>query len=471
VGKSDREAKRKAEAAWKRIKVQAEHEAEQAKPHRAEYEKVIAEWTSVLTWAMDHGDETTAAVARDKLVDLEQRLSERVPLPLGWADRFFAGPAPLDDVNKRMQPAYHEAGLVPVRVVEGPVPAELTAWKDRLEAQSRRLDQVGCDDTFASNVERFLQEKRNEVAAGQLSAARADSLRTYLDIVMEYTGRTTSVASIDQGTLPAFRNHLLQRLAAKEISDYYARDVFSAFRLFVRWLANNTNKLEHLPKNIDDKKLSISVAVRKVKTLPPDQLQIVLKAANARTRLYLLLGLNCGMTQQDISDLHPSEVDWSQGVITRKRSKTSDCENVPVVSYRLWSPTFQLLRQERSPDEDRVLLTRDGKPLKTESIDERNKFKKTDAVRLTLRRLVAKTGVRFTMKMLKKTAASLLRNHREYRGLESLFLDHAPVSVSDRHYAGVPQDLLDEAIEWLGSELGVSSVSDDLCPRPIKNHT
>jgi integrase len=186
---------------------------------------------------------------------------------------------------------------------------------------------------------------------------------------MEYTGRTTSVASIDQGTLPAFRNHLLQRLAAKEISDYYARDVFSAFRLFVRWLANNTNKLEHLPKNIDDKKLSISVAVRKVKTLPPDQLQIVLKAANARTRLYLLLGLNCGMTQQDISDLHPSEVDWSRGVITRKRSKTSDCENVPVVSYRLWSPTFQLLRQEQSPDEDRVLLTRDGKPLKTESID------------------------------------------------------------------------------------------------------
>ena len=97
------------------------------------------------------------------------------------------------------------------------------------------------------------------------------------------------------------------------------------------------------------------------------------------------------MTQQDMSDLHPNEVDWLQGVIKRKRSKTSDCDNVPEVSYRLWSPTFEMLRKEQSTDPGRVLLTRDGQPLRTESLNEREKLKKTDAVRLAIRRLATKT--------------------------------------------------------------------------------
>lgn len=455
AGKSDREAKKRADASWKALKARLDHENELTKPHRAEYLKVIAEWTGVLTWSVDHGDEVTAAVARTKLTDLESRLSERVPSPLSWADRFFAGPAPLHEVNQCTAPAYETAGLTPVPVMSGPVPFEHTLWKDRLDAQNRRLEEVGTDETFSANAERFLTGKRTEVAAGQLSAIRADSLRTYLDVVMEFTGRTTSVSKIDQGTVAAFRTHLLERVAAKQMSDYYARDIFAAFKQFVRWLASNTDKLEHLPKNIDDKRLTISIGQRKAKTLDREQIQKLQETANGRTRLYLLLGLNCAMTQQDIADLQQTEVDWSAGIITRKRSKTSDFDNVPVVSYRLWTSTFDLLKQERSQDPERVLLTREGNPLKTEQITAKQKLTKSDAVRLALRRLSEKSEVPFTMKMLKKSAASLLRNHRQYRGLESLFLDHAPTSMADKHYTGVPQELLDEAVAWLGQELGI----------------
>ena len=52
-------------------------------------------------------------------------------------------------------------------------------------------------------------------------------------------------------------------------------------------------------------------------------------------------------------------------------------------------------------------------------------------------------------KMLKKTSATLLRNHPTYSGLEGVFLDHAPRSMSDKHYAQVPTELLSEAIQWL----------------------
>jgi len=62
------------------------------------------------------------------------------------------------------------------------------------------------------------------------------------------------------------------------------------------------------------------------------------------------------------------------------------------------------------------------------------------------------------MKKLKKTSASIVRNNRHYQGLESLFLGHAPASVADRHYTTVPQELLDEAIVWLGQELKIDEV-------------
>jgi hypothetical protein len=200
---------------------------------------------------------------------------------------------------------------------------EHTLWKDRLDAQARRLDHVGDDDTFAANVEVFLQTKRNEVAAGQLSAARADLLRIYLDLAMDYIGKKSSVAQIDAALLASFRNHLLERMASKEISGYYGRDVFAAFKLFTRWVANNTDKLEALPRNIDDKRLNIAISRQKAKTLSTEAIKQLLKQATDRTRLYLLLGLNCAMTQQDMSDLHPSEVDWTAGLIRRKRSKTA----------------------------------------------------------------------------------------------------------------------------------------------------
>ena len=84
------------------------------------------------------------------------------------------------------------------------------------------------------------------------------------------------------------------------------------------------------------------------------------------------------------------------------------------------------------------------------------KLKKCDAIRLVLRRLSKKTGIDFTIKVLKKTSASLLHNNLRYRGLESLFLGHARTTIAEKHYTTVSRDLLDEAIEWIGQELGVA---------------
>ena len=463
-GKSDREAKRRADADWKKLKAELDHQTERAKPHRIEYEKVLQEWSSVLAWSLEHGDQTTAAVARDKIASLEQRLDQRVPPPLDWADRFLAGPPPADDLNERMAPVYREAGLTPVSVMTGGAPgAERAMWADRIQSREQRIRVVGPDNSLAANVEAFVNRKRNEAEAKQVAPGRVEAIRRHLEMLLEYLGRSTPVNSINHTIVARFRDHLMERIRAEQLKSSYAHDIFATFKQFVRWLANHTDKLEHLPKNLDDRSLVISVRPSKVITLDKGEIHKLLKKATDRTRIYILLGLNAAMTQQDISDLLVTEVDWQKGTITRKRSKTQKHKNVPTVTYQLWPETFRLLQEQRAQQGDRVLVNEEGGTLKVECFKDNGKFNKRDAIRTAIRRLSTSTGITFSLKSLKKTSASLLRGNAKFRGLESFFLDHAPANVAERYYTVPPQELLNEAIGWLGKELGLNGrLSDPL---------
>jgi hypothetical protein len=65
-----------------------------------------------------------------------------------------------------------------------------------------------------------------------------------------------------------------------------------------------------------------------------------------------------------------------------------------------------------------------------------------------------------------RMSSEAIRWNASYRGLESLCLDHAPTSVADRFYTKPPQELLNEAIEWLGRELGLLGRLADLPDAP-----
>jgi integrase len=228
------------------------------------------------------------------------------------------------------------------------------------------------------------------------------------------------------------------------------------------------------------KLLTISQPAARIIVFTKEEIKALLTDASDRTKLYILLMLNCGMTQKDISDLLVSEVDWKDGRIIRKRSKTSDEENVPVVNYKLWPETFRLLQQERdAASKDRVLVNTNGGPIWSEEITEDGKYRKTDNVKNAFDRVrtvkkveepskarkktsakkaerAVKATIEKPLRSLKKTSASLLRNSGQFSSLRGLFLGHAPQTMADRHYTDVPQGLLDQAIQWLGSEYGLS---------------
>ena len=99
------------------------------------------------------------------------------------------------------------------------------------------------------------------------------------------------------------------------------------------------------------------------------------------------------------------------------------------------------------------------------------KVAKNDYIGLKFGRFLKRIGITGNFKMLKKTSASLLRDNLTYSGLESLFLDHAPRSTSDKHYAQVPTNSLSEALNWLRTEyrLGLAPVVDNASPAEPKS--
>lgn len=479
-GKYDREAYEAALSGWEAEKVWLDANA--PRPHQEQYEKAIDEWEQVLAWSNRHGDRAMASVAYEKLKNLRERLEAPVLQPLRESDWFVDQiTTPVielpDDLLERTAAELAEGNfairatpkLTPTETAElakildgSPDRIAREIWQDRLKMQQRRA--AVQEDSLHVHVEEYIRQKVQLVEVGQLSAGRAYSIRLHLTYFRDWLGRDTDVGEIESSTLLKYQSHLLDNLKAKEKdwSRTTAQHYLKTVKAFVRWLWQ-IEAIPTLPRVLDGKSgpLNIGANSPTVVIFTTEEVTRLLNAASDRTKLYILLMLNCGMTQKDISDLKFEEVDWEKGRIIRKRSKTSQFENVPTVSYLLWQETFRLLQQERSQvSTGRILENANGSPICTEQIGADGKFKKTDNVKNAFDRLRKKVGLKKPLKSFKKTSASMLRNDERFHSLEDLFLGHAPDRISDKHYTQIPAKLLDKAILWLETQFECPSTRD-----------
>ena len=108
-----------------------------------------------------------------------------------------------------------------------------------------------------------------------------------------------------------------------------------------------------------------------------------------------------------------------------------------------------------------VLLNENGSPLRVESLRESGQLSKTDNVRNAFSRLLRKLKMKDrTFKALKKTSATLLRDHLPYQGLEDLFLGHAAQRMSEKHYTRGIYVFPAEAMDWLNGQYKLAVSSD-----------
>lgn len=169
-----------------------------------------------------------------------------------------------------------------------------------------------------------MDTKRAEVDAGALTAGRFAPIRTHLYHFRDYAGAENAFTTISSGVLVDYHPVLLNAIASEKLSSNYAKDRLSTVRTFINWLWN-IQAIEDLPQVFapGSKHLRITKTVATPEVFTIEDVQKLLYAAKHRTKLYLLLMLNTGSTQKDISDLRITEVDWKRGTITRKRSKTA----------------------------------------------------------------------------------------------------------------------------------------------------
>jgi integrase len=305
------------------------------------------------------------------------------------------------------------------------------------------------EQTAQAHCDRWIDAQRVKVRAGELSADGVDNKRICLSYFRDFLGGTADIKVIDAARLQGFYDWCILKEGWSK--DYKAK-VFGTARTFIRWLAEQG--VIPLPMNIDSRSFTFNVGAKAVPTWTLEEFKTAQAAATGQLRLHLLLMVNCGFTQQDIADLKDREVDWTTGRITRKRSKMAKQGGVPVVSYPLWPRTFELLKEYRSGGE-LVLLTESGRPWKWKELTEGGKLRKSDNIASNYAHLKDKLGeFAKPLKELRKTAASLLESKGEYRGFSTLFLGHSPRSIADRHYVAPPQALFDQAVMWLGRQLG-----------------
>jgi integrase len=312
------------------------------------------------------------------------------------------------------------------------------------------------DRTVKAQIESWEGLLRGACQSGQMSEGRFDGYCRNIGIFRGWVGEGAPIDAIDEGKLEGYFNHLSLQVGAKKYAPAYAHTLLMTAKQFISRLAEM--KLISLPGNIRSRRLRFNhSAPKEIATFTPEEVGEILDACDElsdKVRLYVLLMLNCGMYQNDIAELRRDEVNWTRGTLTRARSKTRE-RHGPVVTYKLWPETLALLKKHKADSGDRALATEDGNPLVKFWL-ENGKMRRYDCIHAAWTRVTAKMGVkkiRLPMKHLRKTSATILGSHPQFKFYSLHFLADSPRNVADRHYVRPSEEEFTRALDWLRGEV------------------
>ena len=323
-----------------------------------------------------------------------------------------------------------------------------------VENLDRRIgaDAVPKDRTVKGQVDGWVRNQHSRHVAGKISAGRYDAYERNVGVFVEWIRPGTDISEITAQRFRDYYDWLCQQIGAGRFSPAYSRSLFNATKNFVSRVAELG--LIPLPGNIRSRDFTFDDSPQEIQYYTRTEIRSLFAEcdkSSPRTKLFLLLMLNCGMYQSDIADLKPSEVDLVRGVITRRRSKRR--RQGLKVTYKLWPETMELLRTHGSFDGDLVLTSEHGNRLVSYEVP-KGEFQRYDLIGHAYNIVRKRAGIAKAIKVFRKTAANTLDQHRIYRSFCPYFLAHAPRTVTEISYVGTPpEELFFEAIDWLRTEL------------------
>ena len=426
---------------WKLGIDQQRHEQQSA---REAYSKVIRDvesWQAALVASFADTSESRSAYRElDKLLVIAKQEAERHSNDVGDEAQWVA--TQLRDylhdravkIREYYDPDSNDFGNSLDSIVGKPIietPSGPAPWEATFKPEVLDLDQL---------IAVFTHAKNRQVQNGELTQHRVDRLSTDLKHLLAFCGGETLLADLNSVLFSQYLDSVKSEVRRGIYSATTGQGRLRSAKQILTW-AYQTEIIESLPRVFSS--YSIKVQSKAVETLEDGELERFQDQSKPLLQLYTLLTLNCGMTQNDMADLKPSEVDWERGYLTRKRTKTEKHENVPTVSYQLWPQTFDALKEFGNRKGELLLTRTDGKRLVVG---------RSDSVRILYRRLSEKLGINVGPKILRKTAASKLGSHETFGRYAQHFLGHSPRTVADRHYVKPDQKQFDQAINWLGQQ-------------------
>ncbi len=326
--------------------------------------------------------------------------------------------------------------------------------REKVKERLRSSPPVDEDRTIRHCIDCYVRVLRQSEGKKLLKPSTIDFHKHGLNRFASVVGPTRSVEQIDHDIWHEFGEHC-ESYGGGEWEPKTADSTLKTTKAFVRWLFKS-ERIESLPRNFDDYR--VSVPTKEPTVFTPAELRKILGHADDELRLMVLLALNTGANQIDIAQLEYAKSEKGVGLwrdqIRRKRVKTRRHERVPVVKYKLWPETQELL--DRFKTEGPVVLRNGEGGLWVARVrGEDDKLKNNDALGLRFTRFLTKIGLKrpgYSFKTLRATAASLLGNS-EYRPFGPLFLGQAPDGVFEKHYMQEDCRMLGEAVAWLRSQI------------------
>ncbi len=314
----------------------------------------------------------------------------------------------------------------------------------------------------------YLSEQESRQRSNQVSSAHVRHCKYRIGRALDVLGRHRPLSSVDQHKLFTLVNHFVSRPELKtspgqtkqpgrQMSIATAVGIILAVKDLFRWIDEHDSIPWIKPrcfrrifsinrhKMVTDGEYACKPPLIRnvVPTFTIDELTHLYAEADRRVRAWMLLALNCGHTQKDLSDLTTAEIafDATNPFIQRERVKT----HVHGV-WVLWPETLEAIEREMAPKNplNRVFLSSQGKTL----VGGENYGR--DVVRMEWLKLREKAGMSRTLsfKYLRKTGADLIRR---IDGVEvsEMYLAHVEPRTMSRPYTNRSWKQLDAALAKL----------------------
>ena len=325
-------------------------------------------------------------------------------------------------------------------------------------------------------AKKFINEKMNQAISSNgedVSYGRVQNIKNRLQHFVDYFDNEL-LSQITETDLVKWSNKNGKRVASGEIQPSTLRQDFRCVRQLYKW-SYKQRIINQYPRNLDDLGKQSKSAIRKAKKKPvltftKQEIQKLYKGCDTlqmdskwwgRTdteiemlKLAIVLAVNTGMTQQDLSDLTMGELHLGKRPprCIRLRSKTGQDSN-----HWLFRESVRLLKEhcEGKKGTDKVLLRRDGRPLVIPSMKNGMKTgSRSDALGASFKRLVERVlgeddPRRF--RELRRTGANFCKQREA--GTETLYLSHADGRMSSL-YTKPAQKRFDVILTYLEADMG-----------------